>query len=673
MERTKYFIRNDQKQCTLDLPREYSEHETMHAWENFLSGDQPANTNQMMVRSEILDSWSRSNVMGIDAQSPGSPITKSQEDVHHLRRKNSALCRAANAAFERLGPHLMDTGAVLVLTDKTGTIIDIIGDRETLDDGHEINLVSGGVWDEAAIGTNGIGTALRTKKPFYVHASEHFAQGIKSWTCTAVPIIDPMDTSVVGVVDLSGPPDIFRPHNTALVVAAAREIEIALAEFHREERANLLEAFIHQSRKYDARDGVVLLDSQGRIVLNRNTEESARAFELDLTIGRKMVELSPETTCADLAAVIPKSIEPKGIDLLRLDGRLKGAALVLPGQSSASPSRTTQLNIPARPNVDEDDICVIGDSLKMQEAIDYARRAGQAGATVLIQGETGVGKELFARLVHHHHKNGSGAPYVAVNCAAISGELVGGELFGHVAGAFTGALREGKPGKFEIANGGVLCLDEVGDMPLELQTYLLRALEQRAIYRIGDDVRRPVDVQLVAVTNHNLRSDIEEGRFRRDLFYRIATITIEVPPLRERGQDIEQLVQHFNRTICEKFNRPELHFDDATIATFFDYHWPGNVRELRNTIERLALLSKDGHVTVDQLPEEIVDPSSTVFLPGDVLTPKGSDALNLSNVEAVTIQKAIAMKNGNLTKVAESLGISRPTLYRKMKQYGIAR
>ncbi|CAN0230414.1 unnamed protein product, partial [Chrysoparadoxa australica] len=232
----------------------------------------------------------------------------------------------------------------------------------------------------------------------------------------------------------------------------------------------------------------------------------------------------------------------------------------------------------------------------MVDAIGLAERAAMANVSVLIHGETGVGKELFARLIHDRLANAK-APYVPVNCAAISSDLIGAELFGYADGAFTGASRGGRVGKFELANKGVLCLDEIGDMPIELQPYLLRALEQRAIYRVGDNQRRPVDVRLVAMTNRDLRTEIEKGNFRRDLFYRISVMTIEVPPLRERGRDIVELVHHFSAFFAQETNRPPIIFTDTALEKLSGYKWPGNVRELRNVIQRFYLIKTDNVVT----------------------------------------------------------------------------
>ncbi|WP_237212423.1 sigma-54-dependent Fis family transcriptional regulator [Ruegeria lacuscaerulensis] len=644
----------------------------MSAWEEFIELGHTTDEIEQNVRREILQSWARCTDLGINALSGATPQKIGDEAVHDLRRKNSALCRATRAAFERLAPHLTESGAILILTDRSGTIIDAIGDAQTLDTGREIQLEIGGVWDEQVIGTNGIGTALRTGLPTFVHASEHFCQGIKSWTCAGVPIFDPLDRQIVGVVDLSGPPDIFRPHNMALVVAAAREIEIALAEQQREERTSLLEAFIDLPKSHNHEDAVVLLNSSGRIVFNKNIDQATGQESNDFSIGKHLLSWKPSMTDGDLAAALSPNFVNSKIDLLKLGGEVKGAALVLPGKEQLqTPARPRGITIKPRDGVEEDTITILGDCPKMLEAIEFARRAAKAKVAVLVQGETGVGKELFARLIHYNHSKEK-APYVAVNCAAISGELIGGELFGHVAGAFTGALREGKPGKFEQANGGVLCLDEIGDMPPELQTYLLRTLEQRAVYRIGCDKRRPIDVQLVAMTNRNLRQDIETGRFRRDLFYRIGTIIIDVPPLRERGCDVDLLIEHFNRVLSEKLERERLNFDNEAIAMLRTYHWPGNVRELRNTIERLCLLHRNGPVTVKDLPREITEPDANDFLFGTSPDVPSTD-LGLDSIESRAIQRAIKQENGNLTKVALTLGISRPTLYRKIRLYGLDR
>lgn len=673
MSRKSYFTREPRAGDFAPLASSYDEQETRRAWEGYVAGETARKISDLKVRDEILQSWQRSSNLGVNANNRASRKLESIDVVENLRRQNLHLSRAARSAFARLSPHLTEAKAILILTDRAGVIIEAIGDRSVLEAGREICLEVGGIWNEDTIGTNGIGTALRTGKPTYVHASEHFCEGIKAWTCAGVPIFDPFDKSVLGVVDLSGPPDIFRRHNIALVVAAAREIEIALAEQQKEERTRLLEAFV-SSGSDNGNSSVVLLDKVGRILFRRGVDERLTGLDTDLSIGKRLLNMSAHMTDAEIAAALPKSLATVGINLLQVEGSLCGAALFL-NQNTVPQERSAagkSVRIASRPGVDEEDIVIVGAAAKMLEAVELAQRAAEAGVTVLIHGETGVGKELFARLIHGHigRKN---APYIAVNCAAISGDLIGAELFGHVEGAFTGAVRGGKPGKFELADTGVLCLDEIGDMPVELQPYLLRALEQRAVYRIGDSTRRPVDVQLVAMTNRNLREDIEAGRFRRDLFYRIGTIVIDVPALRDREGDVDLLLDHFNDIFAARFSRGKLQFPDTVRQVLREYRWPGNVRELRNLVERLHLLKRNDQVTINDLPAEIRDPQGGLVLPGDGDGPVNTSALNLENVEAMAIQRAMQAEGGNMTRVAQHLGISRPTLYRKIRQYNIPR
>lgn len=659
---------------------------TMRAWERFLIGQTPTAASASGVRREIFESWSRSAASGIDARAFSAPLSNSEDEVHKLRLDNLDLRNAARGAFAKIGHLLEDAEAMLILTDAQGVIIDTIGDRKTLDAGQEIHLQIGGVWDEAVIGTNAIGTSLRAGRPVVVHASEHFCAGIKSWTCAAAPVQDPFDLRVIGAVDLSGPPGIFRPHNLALAAAVAREIEVALADRQAVERARLFEAFLDGGPTHESSDGVVILDRIGRVIYNRNSPvpDGGPDRRADLHLGRKLIALSVQMSDGDIAAALPDHLRPSGVRRLMLDGEFRGAALVVPVRRRPPAPQKAPVQIAARAGTVEEPILMIGDCPAFRDAIDLARRAAAAGSSVLIEGETGAGKELFARLVHAEARRRVNAPFVTVNCGAISSELFGSELFGHVAGAFTGAARDGKPGKFELADGGVLCLDEIGEMPLELQPYLLRVLEQRAIYRIGDSKRRPVDVQLVAMTNRDLGKEVEAGRFRRDLYYRIGMITVQVPPLRERLTDIPALAEHFNRRVGQRLKREPLILPDAVMDRLMAHRWPGNVRELRNLFERLHLLAQGTRVRIEDLPGVMLALAEPAAPPAPQ-APEGTgpypapisvaptEPVSLTEVECLAIRRALEAEQGNVTRVAAALGISRPTLYRKMRLYGIRR
>ncbi|MGP3697294.1 sigma-54-dependent Fis family transcriptional regulator [Rhodobacter sp. NSM] len=642
----------------------YDHGATMRAWENLLSG--AGEPRAPGVRPEILASWQRCRRVGTDARAGEAPLQACETQVRERLARSQELLEAATDTLDQLGRLLEGAGAMLLLCDAESVVIRAIGDARTRDLGREINLEVGGNWDEAAIGTNGIGTAIREGRPTFVHASEHFCAGIKGWTCAAAPIRDPFGFGTVGAIDLSGGPGIFRPHNLALVAAAARDIEARLAERHRQERERLLEAFIDTGAGRGTEDGVVILDRMGRVVFSRNTPPEARDRGVALRLGQTLVDLGRHSSDSQIAAALPPMLRPSGISRLVLDGEQRGTVLHLPrvpGGPMAPPKPAVAGRIPPRAGTAEAPLPIIGRSDAFLEALDLARRAAEAGASILIQGETGTGKELFARLIHASFvERRAEAPFITMNCGAISVELVASELFGHVAGAFTGAMRDGRPGKFELAHGGVLCLDEIGEMPLDIQPYLLRVLEQRAIYRVGDSRRRPVDVQVVAMTNRDLMEDVAAGTFRRDLYYRISTVTIEVPPLRARKGDVPLLVAHFNAAAAKRMRTEPLVFADEAMALMEGWDWPGNVRELRNLCDRLHVFVRGREVRAADLPEPMrrgpAQPATEV---------------SLDEVEEAAIRRAFASAEGNVTRVAAILGISRPTLYRKMRHYGIRR
>lgn len=640
---------------------------TMRAWEDFLTYKDLDHSRATGVRREILESWSRSLASGIDATTELAPLDENEDLLEDARQKNADLRLAARAPFDKMAPLLSEASALLILTDAEGLVLEQIGDLRTHTAARSIHLIRGGKWDEAVIGTNGIGTAIRSGRPTLVHASEHYCQGIKAWTCAAAPIRDPFDQRIIGAVDLSGPPAIFRPHNVAMIASVAREIEAALAERQEMRRRRLLEAFLDSGPAQSSRDAVVILDQTGRVMYHRFPSGPGRD-QKTFSLGQQFIPLTGSMSDQDIARAVPPHLKPSGIGRLFLDGEFSGAALVLPPRAAVPPVQVEPLRIPSRAGAERDELLMIGQAPRFTAAGDLARRTAAAGAVALIQGETGAGKELFARLIHSAAPHKGRAPFITVNCGAISAELFGSELFGHAPGAFTGASRDGKPGKFEQADGGVLCLDEIGEMPLELQPYLLRVLEQRAVYRIGCSKRRQVDVQLVAMTNRDLREEVEAGRFRRDLYYRISAMTIEVPPLRERACDIPTLADHFNREVAARLRREPLVLSAGAAQRMAEYNWPGNVREMRNLFERLHLMVADTIVTEEDLPPGFRMANPEVAVAAEPPTPA-----NLTDLEEQAIRRALSAEAGNLTRVANVLGISRPTLYRKLKIYGIRR
>lgn len=310
---------------------------------------------------------------------------------------------------------------------------------------------------------------------------------------------------------------------------------------------------------------------------------------------------------------------------------------------------------------------------KMRDVIRIVKRAARADATVLVRGETGVGKELVAHAIHACSARSEG-PFRALNCAAVPSNLLESELFGHARGAFTGAVRD-VPGHFELAHTGTLLLDEIGDLPLELQAKLLRVLETRTIVRVGSRRSVPVDVRIVAATNRALRREVERGRFRADLMYRLRVIPIFIPPLRARPRDIELLASRFVDELNEKKGRRIDRISDEAWARLHGYGWPGNVRELRSAIEYAFVMGEGRVLGAEDLPRELVDPDwSFDELPARDRSEAGSTSSRLVDAadERGVILRALDEAGGRREVAAEALGISRATLWRKMKALGLS-
>ena len=322
---------------------------------------------------------------------------------------------------------------------------------------------------------------------------------------------------------------------------------------------------------------------------------------------------------------------------------------------------------------------LIGNSVSMQRVRAMIEKVAETDATVLVRGESGTGKELVAREVHEKNSVRSTGPFVAVNCAALPSELIESELFGHEKGAFTGAAAR-RQGKFEQANGGTLFLDEIGDMSSNVQAKLLRALEERRIERLGGNESIPVDVRIVSATHRPLEQEIAAGNFRADLFYRLRVVTIDIPPLRERREDIPQLAETFTRAAAERYSLPLRQVGQSALRRLVDYDWPGNVRELKNTIERAAIMAEGEELRLQDLPDEITPGQER-----EIVDKAGSTENGLAvpftadfredrrEFERRYISRCLEHTQGNVTKAAEILGMHRQSLQHKLRQLGLGR
>lgn len=649
-----------------------SQKDVDHAWEKFLctGGD----VRDLPVRDVIANSWERCLSQGVNPEQQAAPLMAYEGALHALQQKNYDFIDCARPVLEQARLFLHDLETILFLTDYQGLNLQIVGDPRTLDDANGIGLVPGSGWNEIVSGSNAVGTAMATRRPTQVHGEEHYCQGFKPWTCTAAVIADPYDNQMMGVIDLSGLCSIYDKFHVPLVVAWASQIQTNLAKRTAEQWSTLLEHSNSNFGNY-RNSGKLLFDTQGRLVSHSpNACSSLNSLGIDYDPEAKR-RVSLKRFGGD-EIIYPHDqgnwISDDWVEPVRHKDEIVGFQLLVPSGTKnihRQDIANTELPLPAKSDFDPFDN-IYGKSPSFRASADKARKAATTPLPVLILGDTGVGKEVFAQAIHESSNYADG-PFIDLNCGAFSKELLSSELFGHVEGAFTGAKKGGMVGKIEAANGGTLFLDEIGEMPLEIQPLFLRVLQERKIYRVGDIKPISVDFRLIAATNRDLKKAVNEGRFRKDLFFRLSTVTISLDPLSGRKEDIEGI----SKLVVERVNKDHQvipkYISSALMTALKSREWSGNIRELVNVIECMCFMSSNETLTIDDLPDgyrlDEEGSSNQVMAPGDLSQPLCS----LDYAERKTIEAAVKQYEGNMTKAAKVLGIAKSTLYQKMKKYGI--
>ncbi len=641
----------------------------MSAWERLLVD---GNSRTGVPRGIVDDSWQRCLESQVDPGTACAPPPVGEEQLFDLRTRSATLAQACAPLIQQTREFLSQTGTILLLTDPNGVILDVAGDTRIVGPAGEVHLMPGCNWTEFSCGTNAIGTALALQQPVQIHGAEHFCAGIKRWTCAATVIRDPLDGTVLGVLDVSGLTRTYSPHSLAFIVSMAARIESQFGKFALDRRLRLVERCME--RCSGRTDGVVVVDDVGRLV--RASAEAPRVFAC-IGAPERLASAFPVPDLARLADGLVSPGTPDwllrvNIERIRDGADTLGYLLVVPAPcrrpacvpDSQSGAAYTSAAAFSR---------IVGHNPALRAAVQKAQQLAKARIPVLLCGETGVGKELFARGIHQASAAADG-PFVALNCGGLSRDLLASELFGYVEGAFTGARKGGMVGKIEAAHHGTLFLDEIGEMPLDIQPHLLRVLEEGELYRLGENTPRKVGFRLIAATHCDLRAGIAEGKFRMDLYYRLAVTFISIPPLRQRKDDLPVLIDHWLRASLERYGLASAVFDDEAHACLVNYDWPGNVRELRNVIEGAALMSRDGIIARDDLPPEIRTPAYVAAQGAAPLADRSvpfQKVASLEMAEAEAIRSAIQHNQGNLTQVASQLGIAKSTLYQKIKKYGL--
>lgn len=626
-----------------------------------------------LVDERLARSWGRSMAAGLAPAGRAAADLPSPGELREAMACNHSLLTHSRPIMEYLFDQVRHSHSVVVLADRAGMLMHTLGSPGFVDKAERVALTCGASWHESHRGTNAIGTALAEGTAVEVHGGEHFLERNSFLTCAASPILSATG-ELLGILDISGDHRNGHAHTLGLVSTAARMIEnrLLVATCKRNVRLHL-----HREPEGigSVAEGIVAVSADGWIVgANR-----VALTQLGLHMG--------DVGATPLAQVLDVRLDdllshhhrrPQQPQALRLRG---GALLYAQVQLDAAawPAARWVRGTPGAPAANEsaDDALAqldTGDA-RWRAAADKARRVVGKPIAVLIQGESGVGKEVFARALHASGPRRAG-PFVAINCAAIPEHLIESELFGHVAGAFTGARKEGSLGRLREAHGGTLFLDEIGDMPLPLQTRLLRVLQDRSVTPVGAGHAVPVDFCLISATHCQLLQAAEQGRFRHDLYYRLNGLTVQLPALRERT-DFAALTEQLLADLATEQGLPHpVQVAPDLLQRLAAHPWPGNLRQYASVLRTAcAMLAEDENTLGwEHLGDDIVQALQTAAPPLSARLPGLTTArpvpaaavLSLQELSSAAIDQALQSARGNVSQAARQLGISRQTLYRKL-------
>ncbi|MGO9019840.1 MAG: sigma-54-dependent Fis family transcriptional regulator [Syntrophobacteraceae bacterium] len=620
------------------------------------------------VRPVIVDSWERCRSKGVDPYLTRVPLVLDGERLQALLERNEELIDISRPFMEHLFGFVKGSTFIVALSDANGFLIELVGDDEILESVKQGNFVRGACWSEEVAGSNGVGTVLELGKPLQICGCEHFCINSRRWTCSGAPIHN-AEGEMVGAIDMTGPYENANPHTLGMVVASAHAIENefryrkALREIH---VAHSFQKTVISSIP----EIIIAIDNDENISLINNNAMKVFGAGGDKFLGRSLSELwSRNPNIIQLIAnnesltdvEVRISFKNSHADytltcnpILSMNS-VTGKIIILNEIKRARTLAARMMGAKAKFRFDD----IIGRDGEFLETVRHAQIASRIKSNVLLLGESGTGKDLFAQAIHNSSSRRDG-PYVAINCATIPRDLITSELFGYVEGAFTGSRKGGNQGKFELADGGTIFLDEIGETPLEVQAALLRVIEDKSIIKIGGTKVTTVNVRIIAATNKNLKEEVRKGKFREDLYYRSNVFTIRMVPLRKRADDIPLLVDSFLRNISRSMGKEIVCIDSGVLECFMLYQWPGNVRELQNVLERMINIAHTSKLTVDLLPSEIVGSRS----------PESAEE-DIEPVDRMEHGLILKLLRSRFTKkdIAKKLGISRSTLYRKLEKY----
>jgi transcriptional regulator with PAS, ATPase and Fis domain len=601
------------------------------------------------------------------------------------RCRESEVYRLARPLLERFGADLAPTQSVLALFDAAGCMLFIGGNLQTAGRLAEIDFRPGAFWHEESPRADGSNAAVG-RRLREVPIAEHLVAAGQSWCRATAPILARGSAELLGFADITEPWSCNAGHS----LTAARAIATAV-----EERLRSVQILLDQVTEHALRsasggaDGLIAVDLCGRVLA---ASEAARrrlslpACELPAALAAALAAAldrrggTPDEFLIDWPAAGRVALVASPV---RHEDQVVGAVVRVPALATAS--RSTARAPPAMAVARYDFGQILGESAPALRAIALARVASRNELPVVIHGESGTGKEMFAQAIHSASAR-AGGPFIPMNCGCIPAGLLEAELFGYEAGTFTGGRQQGKAGKFEEASGGTVFLDEVSELSPQAQTALLRVLQEREVVRLGGSSPRPVNIRIVAASNKSLPDEIRAGRFRSDLFFRLNVLSIVVPPLRDRRADIPRLAQAFLMEAEGQIGRSGLTVSEAALRVLKAYSWPGNVRELRNAILRAAATATGDVIEAQDLPEDVqgcarspasAPPPASAPAPARTPAPEISAAVPLQARSEPpareTLVCALETWSWNVARTAQALRVSRMTLYRWLRKYGIER
>ncbi|HJV36279.1 sigma-54-dependent Fis family transcriptional regulator [Geomonas sp.] len=674
---------------------------TPKAWNLYIENDI---LDLQQLRPEVANSWQRCRNLNINPYKEEDHVVSLPELREKLFSKQHLL-KVARPYLDNLYNFVKGSGFQVVLTDEEGYLLEVMGDNDIVSRTKRVLLCPGGNWSEAVKGTNAIGTAVVEKRPVQIYAWEHYCQQHHFLTCSAAPIFD-ADGEMVGILDISGDYRVANAHTLGMVVAAANAVENQLRLLRATDKLYMAYRYSNALLE-NMSDGLISINNSGII-----TEINAKGAEIFGVVpsrakGRHVEQVVSARSPMLRVLADGQEYEDREIIIERVGKKIYSSASLLRDDSGGvigvvavfreidSRHQTRRPTVMHSHCYTLDDI--IGESPAIAAAKEWAKLAADSPSTVLINGESGTGKELFAQAIHNASQR-HGRQFIALNCAALPETLIESELFGYEEGTFTGARKGGQAGKFEIADGGTIFLDEIGDMSLSVQAKLLRVLQEKTVSRIGSGREKPVDIRVIAATHKDLLAEVEKGNFRQDLYYRLNVLGMRIPALRERAEDFELLTRHLADKICEKLGKRAAEIEAGFLRKIAAHSWPGNIRELENALERAIIRSGPEGVLREEMFDVVEAPgrgtgpcgASPLDSPralsyageqkgersepvkaavgGDV---KPTEVLSLRDAEKKLICDALAFYDGNIQKAAVKLGIGRNTLYRKMKEYEI--